>query len=363
MLGTIALAPLAALGVATLFGVWDPPEPIPEELAQRAFAREAAASRAIGLALHDEHDEALHGGGTERTIPLALEADECVGVTAAAWGFFSVRRVSIVGSTGRELAVGEQQFAIAKTVQWCAVEAESLTAKIELANADTVLGRDAYAGGHARWEIDRGRPAGTFAVLSRGRPTVAGARLVPRSTLIARADAMVQDRTALGPAIDIAAHRARLVPESAQGYSRMHTLADNGRGDPVTPRWDPLPVDVPPAWRPLASFGQPSVPRAVSGGQQTAAQGAHPAIVFRDGSPYRLLAVVDPRVVGGGARCVHVQLVRLLWGYRTEAGRLDRRGVQSERNVMLDWACDAGAVEYVAPADDHETYLLRFFSG
>ncbi|MBZ0117161.1 MAG: hypothetical protein K8H88_09215, partial [Sandaracinaceae bacterium] len=84
---------------------------------------------------------------------------------------------------------------------------------------------------------------------------------------------------------------------------------------------------------------------------------------FRDGSPYRLLAVVDPRVVGGGARCVHVHLVRLLWGYRTEAGRLDRRGVQSERNVMLDWACDAGAVEYVAPADDHETYLLRFFSG
>ncbi|MCC6873976.1 MAG: hypothetical protein IT378_06665, partial [Sandaracinaceae bacterium] len=226
-----------------------------------------------------------------------------------------------------------------------------------------VLGRDAYADGHVRWEIDRGRPAAGLAALVRGRPTAAGARLVPRSTLIAEADARVQGRAALGPAIEVAPHRARLVPESAGTYARMHTLADNGRGDPVTPRWDPLPVAVPPAWRPLASMGRPSEPRAVSGGRQTAAEGAHPAIVFRDGSPYRLLAVVQPRVAGGGARCVHVQLVRLLWGYRTEAGRLDQRGVQSERNVMLDWACDAGIVEYVAPADDHDTYLLRFFSG
>jgi hypothetical protein len=358
VVASVILAPLLALGVTTVFGIVDPPNEIPEALAEAAFEREARESARIGMTVASDRTEELAPADTVRTERVRLDAGECVGITAAAWGYVTVRSVAI--RDREDLVRGQQTFAIANAAQWCASAPRSLEVRVELSRADSLLDRDEYSSGHLRWQIARGRVDGAFSSLTRGVPTAAGARSLDRATYVAMSDRHARG-TPIGPVIDIAPHRARLIPESVQVYDRFHALADNGRGDPVTPRWDPLPPDVPPAWRPLASGGATPIGRLTTN-RQRGSSGAHPAIVFRDGDGHRALLAIRPSELGAG--CVRLHLVRMMWGYHAGVERIDERRVERHRNIASDRLCASttSVVTYVAPADDHATYLLRFFT-
>src|SRR5690606_33133304 len=115
----------------------------------------------------------------------------------------------------------------------------------------------------------------------------------PREVIVAAADRAAAGKPPIGPAIEIGANRARLIPESVATYSRLHELADNDCGDDVEPRWDPLPADTPPRWRPLAAGGiTPFGP--LTQNRQRSAEARHPAIAFRDDTGMRVLAILEP---------------------------------------------------------------------
>lgn len=357
-------APLLGLGLATLFGVADAPEPIPEPLAQAAFEREASELARIGLTVVGDRTEALEIGADARRESIALEAGECVGVAATAWGYFEVGRVAIADEAGTDRVLAERSFAVARAAAWCTAAPATFVVRVEPASADAALRRDAYSRGALRWQIARGRVEGLHAGLTRGVPTEAGARAVPREAFIALGDRAAAGERPIGPPIEIRAHRARLLPESAATYSRLHELADHGRGDPVEPRWDPLPPDAPPHWRPLAAGGITPF-GLLTRNRQTSAEARHPAIAFRDGTGMRALAILEPSALGLPTECATVQLVRMLWGYGEGAERLTGGAhLTRERGVVSDRVCrtDRATVVYVAPASDHARYLLRLFA-
>lgn len=343
---SLVASPFLAFGAAGAIGIVVPPDEVPESVAQRAFDREARASARLGMSVASDRTERLGAGDTERRMELALEPGECVAITAAAWGYVTVERVAI--AEREDLVRGETHLAVAQAAEWCTETARTLAVRVDLSASDAVLGRDEYTGGGLRWQVARGRVEGSFASLTRGVPTARGARSLSRAAYLRMGDRRAAGRPALAPAIEIAAHRARLIPESRAAYERLRDLAENDTGEAVTPRWDALPDGVPAAWRPN---DRPSVP------------GVHPAIAFDDGDARRVLLVLRPSSLG--ADCATVQLVRMTWGYDAAVERLDGRSVQRHHNVASDRVCRSttSMIVYTAPPADHSRYLLRIFEG
>src|SRR5690606_15806116 len=205
LVGAVIGAPLLGLGLATLFAIADVPEPIPEELAQAAFAREAIELTRIGLTMTSDRTEALAIGAEPLRESVALGAGECVGVAAVAWGYFTAELVAIADEEGTDLVRAEQSFALARTAQWCVAAPQTLVVRVEPGSMDTVLRRDAYSRGQLRWQIARGPVPGLHAALTRGVPTGAGARSVPREVFVALGDRAAAGERPIGPAIEIAA--------------------------------------------------------------------------------------------------------------------------------------------------------------
>jgi hypothetical protein len=355
VIAAIAGGTVIAVSLGFCAGATIPTAPVDDALAVSSFEREAEVAAHLGLTPGPRQTQALPVPA-DWEIPLALGPGECAAVIASASGAYDVSNLTI-DDDGGPLVERASTHGIAQHVQWCSASGATLHARPVFGNRRGLFGDEGT--GTLHYAIYRGALPGTFTALDRGVPTARGARSVPRDVHLAAADRFVGGRTPIAPPIEIASYRARLIPETVATYRRMHELSDNGRGDPVTPRYDPLPADTPAAWRPLAPSGVTPV-ASIRGSVSWHRTEDHPAVAFHEGEAHRLLAVVDPSVLGG---CATIQFVRLLHGYRAVVRRSDGAYLTSQRNVASERVCGGGARAYIAPASDQERYLLRVVPG
>ncbi|MBX3268986.1 MAG: hypothetical protein KF729_01925 [Sandaracinaceae bacterium] len=357
VVGALVLAPLASCAVSLATTMFVGVAPIDDALARAAFARESAAAAAVGLAPEGEGASVELDRCALPAFDVPAAAGECVAVVAAASGTCVVTAATIEGADGEILARAPNAGAVASHVAWCAERDANLRARVELSSRSSAWQSDAATAYH---RVHRGRPPALFDALERVVPTAAGARSVSTAFMLRHADRLAAGRAPLGPAIEIADYRARLVPEQPATYAELHRLADNRRGTPITPRWDPLGADAPPAWRPFAPPGGVSPLATLGVGLSLAPSRDHPAVGYVNGAARRTLAVIHPPALG--ARCVDVQLVRLAFGYAARVDTSSGAALATDRHVSHGAVCAAGPVALFAREDDRERYLLRIFA-
>lgn len=104
-------------------------DPIPEDLARRAMARELAVAESIGFGSGEESMHELPSS-EQASIPISLAADECVAAVGGYWGAQRIRRFAIATRCDdeRDSRLSEQSSieGAALHVQWCSSVATEL---------------------------------------------------------------------------------------------------------------------------------------------------------------------------------------------------------------------------------------------
>lgn len=341
---------------------------IPATAVEHALRAEGEVARSIGLTPSAQGTAALTLSGTAGawSMPLRVQAGECVALLAGIDGRVRVQQVAIQGEArAREvishdaMSVGGNGGGVLAHTQWC--EREAVT-RVAVVTGEAVSSGSRLAAQHTlRWAVYRGAWArvGGPAGLTRGRLRAESLEALGDDLAANLAEGALPRTRRRAPEIPISLGAARLLPADAETYAaliRASVLNDNPQ---VNPRVDPTVVPGAP-WTTGLPINFATVRASVAADLSPAVHDPVTDLGLNDF--HRVLAVVHRGRLG--APCAGVALVRGRFGYRPRVRAIQGDGavrdLPERENVAFDEQCPVqGPTVYVAPLSDHDRWTVH----
>lgn len=337
-----------------------------------ALRSEGEVARSIGMSLaaQGRGNLTLGGGSGAWSMPLRIEAGECVALLAGIDGRARVQQVAIQSESRTRdiiahdaLAVGGNGGGVVAHAQWC--EREAIT-RVAVVTGEAVSSGSRLAAEHAlRWAVYRGTWArvGGPAGLTRGRLRAESLEGLGDDLAAQLAESALPPARRRGPEVPITFGAARLLPADAETYAALLAASVAHENPQVNPRVDPTVIPAAP-WTTGLPINFAAV-RASSGVDLSPA--LHDPVADLGLNDFRrVLAVVHRGRLG--EPCTGVALARNRFGYRpqVQARQTDGtvRDLPERGNVAFDAQCPVqGPTVYLAPFRDHDRWTLHVVRG